>query len=71
MIVKKSEYIFDIEHQDTIKKFIVNKDLIGGIVIRVLMEKSSMKVFLQKENKDEKKQFKLIEELEKLIDITK
>jgi hypothetical protein len=28
-------------------------------------------VFLQKDNKDEKKQFKLIEELEKLIDITK
>ena len=71
MIVEKSEYIFDIENQDTIKKFIVNKDLIGGIDIQILMEKSSMKVFLQKDNKDEKKQFKLIEELEKLIDITK
>ncbi len=71
MIVEKSEYIFDIENQDTIKKFIVNKDLIGGTDIQILMEKSSMKVFLQKDNKDEKKQFKLIEELEKLIDITK
>ena len=71
MIVEKSEYIFDIENQDTIKKFIVNKDLIGGIDIQILMEKSSMKVFLKKDNKDEKKQFKLIEELEKLIDITK
>ena len=70
-MLKKSEYIFDIENQDTIKKFIVNKDLIGGTDIQILMEKSSMKVFLQKDNKDEKKQFKLIEELEKLIDITK
>ena len=71
MVVEKSEYIFDIENQDTIKKFIVNKDLIGGIDVQISMEKSSMKVFLQKDNKDEKKQFKLIEELEKLIDITK
>jgi len=71
MIVEKSEYIFDIENQDTIKKFIVNKDLIGRIDVQISMEKTSMKVFLQKDNKDEKKQFKLIEELEKLIDITK
>ena len=71
MIVEKSEYIFDIENQDTIKKFIVNKDLVGGIDVQISMEKSSMKVVLQKDNKDEKKQFKLIEELEKLIDITK